>query len=297
MIIDSLIEKSKECNNPSVVGLDTMVSYLPDNEGIKDNYTAGERILEFNKAIIDNIYDIVPAVKAQIACYEMYGLPGIKAFNDTLLYAEKRGMLTIADVKRNDIESSAKAYSNAFLGRNDIGLKRFFKNDFITVNGYFGTDGIKPFVEDCAERNRGIFVLVKTSNPSSDEFQNLTLEDGRKVYEAMADLVSEWGKPLIGKYGYSSVGAVVGATHKEEGEKLRAKMRHTFFLIPGYGFQGGNADMIKGFFDKDGLGGIVNSSRGILLAYKNEKYSNDFTKAARQAAIDMREDLNRVLGR
>lgn len=297
MIIDNLIEKIQECNNPTVVGLDTAVSYLPDNEDIKDNYTASERIFTFNKAIIDNVYDVVPAVKVQIAYYEMYGLPGIKAFNDTLLYAEKRGMITIADIKRNDISSSAKAYSSAFLGRNDIGLKRYFKNDFITVNGYFGTDGIQPFIDDCAEKNRGLFVLVRTSNPSSDEIQCLTLNDGRMVYEAMADLVDKWGKPLIGKYGYSSIGAVVGATHKEEGDKLRERMKNTFFLIPGYGAQGGKADMIKGFFDSQGLGGIINSSRGIICAYKNKKYSNDFAEAARQAALEMKKEINEVLGR
>lgn len=297
MIIDNLIDKIIECNNPSVVGLDTAVSYLPDFNDIKDNYTASQRILHFNKAIIDNISDIVPAVKVQIAFYEMYGLPGIKAFNDTLLYAEKRGMITMADIKRNDISSSAKAYSNAFLGRNDIGIKRFFKNDFITVNGYFGTDGIQPFVDDCVEKNRGMFVLVRTSNPSSKELQLLELADGRKVYEAMADLVIKWGENHIGRHGYSVVGAVVGATQKEEGESLRKRMKNTFFLIPGYGAQGAKGDMLKGFFDEEGLGGIVNSSRGILCAYKDKKYSNDFAEAARQAALDMKEDINKVLGR
>lgn len=297
MIIDNLIDKIIENNNPTVVGLDTAVSYLPDYEDIKDNYTASERILNFNKAIIDNVCDIVPAVKVQIAYYEMYGLPGIKAFNDTLLYAEKRGMITIADIKRNDIAASAKAYSNAFLGRNDIGIKRFFKNDFITVNGYFGTDGIQPFIDDCAEKNRGMFVLVRTSNPSSSEVQSLELADGRKVYEAMADLVIKWGNPLIGKHGYSSVGAVVGATQKEEGENLRKRMKNTFFLVPGYGAQGAKGDMLKGFFDEKGIGAIVNSSRGILCAYKEKKYSNDFAEAARQAALEMKEDINKELGR
>lgn len=297
MIIDNLIDKIIECNNPTVVGLDTAVSYLPDAEEIKDNYTAGERIFEFNKAIIDNIYDIVPAVKVQIAYYEMYGLPGIKAFNDTLLYAAKRGMMTIADIKRNDIGSTAKAYSNAFLGRNDIGIKRFFKNDFITVNGYFGTDGIQPFIDDCADRNRGMFVLVRTSNPSSKELQLLDLADGRKVYQAMADMVIKWGKNYVGKYGYSLIGAVIGGTQRKEGEELRKRMQNTFFLIPGYGAQGADADMLKGFFDEEGLGGIVNSSRGIICAYKQEKYSNNFAEAARQAALDMKEDINKVLGK
>lgn len=297
MIIDNLIDKIIECNNPTVVGLDTAVSYLPDAEEIKDNYTAGERIFEFNKAIIDNIYDIVPAVKVQIAYYEMYGLPGIKAFNDTLLYAAKRGMMTIADIKRNDIGSTAKAYSNAFLGRNDIGIKRFFKNDFITVNGYFGTDGIQPFIDDCTDRNRGMFVLVRTSNPSSKELQLLDLADGRKVYQAMADMVIKWGKNYVGKYGYSLIGAVIGGTQRKEGEELRKRMQNTFFLIPGYGAQGADADMLKDFFDEEGLGGIVNSSRGIICAYKQEKYSNNFAEAARQAALDMKEDINKVLGK
>ncbi len=297
MIIDNLIDKIIEYDNPTVVGLDTAVSYLPDAKDIEDNYTAGEKILEFNKAIIDNIYDIVPAVKVQIAYYEMYGLPGIKAFNDTLLYAIKRGMTTIADIKRNDIGSTAKAYSNAFLGRNDIDIKRFFKNDFITVNGYFGTDGIQPFLDDCIARNRGMFVLVRTSNPSSKELQLLELADGRKVYHAMADLVTKWGKDTIGKHGYSIVGAVVGGTQRKEGEELRKRMKNTFFLIPGYGAQGADGSMLKGFFDTDGLGGIVNSSRGIICAYKQDKYSNNFAEAARQAAIDMKEDINKALGK
>lgn len=297
MIIDNLIEKINEYNNPTCVGLDTAASYLPNFKDIKDNYTASEQIFKFNKAIIDNLYDIVPAVKVQNAYYEMYGLPGIKAFNDTLLYAEKKGMITIADIKRNDISSTAKAYSNAFLGRNDINVKRYFKNDFITVNGYLGSDGIKPFIEDCKERDRGMFILVRTSNPSSDELQCLTLQDGRKVYEAMAELVEEWGAPLIGKNGYSAVGAVVGGTHKEECRKLRKMMKHTFFLIPGYGAQGASADMLKGSFDKNGNGGIVNSSRGIICAYQKKKYSDDFAIAAREAALDMKKDLNKVLGR
>lgn len=297
MIIDNLIEKIQERNNPSVVGLDTCVSYLPNADSIKDNYTAGEELLRYNKLLIDSIYDIVPAVKVQIAFYEMYGIAGIKAFADTITYAEGKGLITIADIKRNDIASSAKAYSNAFLGKNDIGVKRSFKPGFITVNGYFGTDGIEPFVEDCIERDRGLFVLVRTSNPSSDEFQCLKLDDGRMVYEAMGDLVQKWGKNLIGKYGYSGVGAVVGATHKEESKKLRERLKNTFFLIPGYGAQGGSADMLKGCFDENGIGGIVNSSRGILTAYKQKKFSNDIAQAAREAAIEMRDDINKALGR
>lgn len=297
MIIDKLIDKIKETNNPSLVGLDTCVSYLPNADTIKDNYTSGEELLSFNKAIIDSICDIVPAVKVQVAYYEMYGIAGIKAFADTIAYAQGKGLITIADVKRNDIASTAKAYSSAYLGKNDIGVKRSFKPDFITVNGYLGSDGIDPFIEDCINRERGLFVLVRTSNPSSDELQCLKLDDGRMVYEAMADLVEKWGKPLIGKYGYSSVGAVVGATHKEESKKLRQRLKNTFFLIPGYGAQGGSAEMLKGCFDEDGLGGIVNSSRGILCAYKQKKYSDNFAEAAREAAIEMKDDINKALGR
>ncbi|HHU42816.1 MAG: orotidine-5'-phosphate decarboxylase [Bacillota bacterium] len=297
MIIDNLIENILEKNNPSIVGLDTCVSYLPHAKDIKDNYTASEEILKFNKRIIDSVSDIVPAVKVQIAYYEMYGISGLKAFADTILYAESKGLTTIADIKRGDISSTAQAYSNAFLGKNDIKVKRSFKADFITVNGYFGTDGIKPFIQDCIDRNRGMFVLVRTSNPSSCELQGLELADGRKVYEAMADLVKDWGKELIGKYGYSSVGAVVGGTHKKECKSLRERMKNTFFLVPGYGAQGASADMLKGCFDENGMGAIVNSSRAILLARENKKYSNDYAEAARQAAIDMRNDINKAIGR
>jgi orotidine-5'-phosphate decarboxylase len=295
-MIDKLIDKIIETKNPSVIGLDTKASYLPDYEQIKSNVQAGERIFAFNKAIIDAVYDIVPCVKVQVAYYEMYGLPGIKAFYDTVAYASSRGLIVISDVKRNDISSTAEAYSSAYLGVNDLG-EAAFASDFITVNAYLGSDGIAPFVKDCAKYNKGVFILVRTSNPSGRELQNLYVTLNKKMlYEIMGEYVQEWGKELIGKYGYSSVGAVVGATHPEEAAKLRAAHPSVFFLVPGYGAQGASAEEITVSFDNRGLGAIVNSSRAILCAYKKEQYSHlSPSQAARQAAIAMREDITGAL--
>lgn len=300
MITDKLIERIKELDNPTVAGIDTSFDYLPDDmkNGVKDFKSASEAVLEFNKRIIDNICDIVPCVKVQIAYYEMYGLDGMRTFAETVKYAGKKGMLVMTDAKRNDIGATAECYAKAYLGETAVGDKTYtaFDSDFLTVNGYLGSDGIKPFLGWMQKRDKGIFVLVKTSNKSSGELQDLKLENGKTVYEYMGSLVEEWGKDSIGKYGYSAVGAVVGATHPAQAEILRKEMPHAFFLIPGYGAQGGTADDLKVCFNKDGLGGIVNSSRGILCAYRQEKYAGrSYYEAARQACIDMKNDLNRAI--
>ena len=301
-MIDKLIEKIIEMQNPTCVGLDTSFDYLPDElkNGVSDFEGAAEAICEFNMNIIDKIYDIVPSVKVQIAYYEMYGYAGLQAFEHTVNYARGRGMIVIADCKRNDIGSTAGCYSKAYLGETDVNGKklRAFKADMLTVNGYLGTDGIKPFVDDIKSHDKSIFVLVKTSNPSSGELQNLKLENGKFIYEQMGELVEKWGEETVGKYGYSDVGAVVGATHPEEAARLREQLKHTFFLSPGYGAQGGSAEMLKVCFDKNGLGGVVNSSRGILCAYKNELYDGlNYADAARAACVDMQKDLLGAIGK
>lgn len=299
MIIDKLIDAIKRTDNPSVVGLDTCLDYLPEDMLAKVNSLedAAEQIFEFNKNIVDNIYDIVPAVKVQVAYYEMYGYQGMMAFKKTVDYAKAKGMIVISDVKRNDIGSTAGCYSKAYFSGVQVGNKKItaFDSDYITVNGYLGSDGILPFVKDCKENDKGLFILVKTSNPTSGELQDKKFENGNTLYEEMGDLVEKWGADLIGKYGYSSIGAVVGATHKEQAEIIRKRNPHTFFLIPGYGAQGGKAEDLAVCF-VDGIGGIVNSSRGILCAYRKDKYQGlDYAKAARQASIDMREDLNSAI--
>lgn len=299
MITDALIERIIGLQNPACVGLDTSFEYLPDDmrEGVKDFSAAAERIFEFNKKLVDALYDVVPSVKVQVAYYEMYGVPGMRAFEETLRYAAEKGLIVIADAKRNDIGSTAACYSRAFLGNTALGGNslRAFPADYLTVNGYLGTDGIEPFLKDCAEKDRGIFVLVKTSNSSSGELQNLRLESGLSVYEYMGGLVEKWGESSVGKYGYSSVGAVVGATHPEEAARLRKELPHTFFLIPGYGAQGANAQMLKCCFAENGLGGVVNNSRGILCAYR--KNGGSYYEAARAAALAMQRDLSDVIGR
>ncbi len=298
MITDRLIEKIIQTQNPTCVGLDTAFEYLPEEmrAGITDFSGAAEAILEFNKNIIDSVYDIVPAVKVQIAYYEQYGVHGMETFAKTCAYAKEKGLIVITDAKRNDIGATASRYSQTFLGAADVGgaKETAYPSDMLTVNGYLGTDGIAPFLEDCKKYGKGIFVLVKTSNPSSGELQNLKLADGRTVYECMGDMVELWGQDSIGKYGYSAVGAVVGATHPEEAKVLRKRLPHTFFLVPGYGAQGGNADMVRACFHEGGLGGIVNNSRGILCAY--QKRGGTYYEAARAACIDMQKDLSSVLG-
>lgn len=299
--MDRLISKVKETNNPTVMGLDPRYDMIP--ESIREKYSqdiegACKAILEFNKGLIDSVYDIVPAVKPQIAFYEMFGIEGIKVFNETCKYAKQKGMIVIADVKRGDIGSTAAGYSNAYLGKTPIGEEKvsIYDVDFVTVNPYLGIDGVKPFIDDCKEYGKGIFILVKTSNKSSGELQDLKLENGTTIYEKVAELVSSWGKDLVGEYGYSSVGAVVGATYPIQIKELRKIMPKTYFLIPGYGAQGGKAeDIALGF--KDGIGGIVNASRSLMAAYKSDrwkdKYSEkEFGKATRAEAIRMRDELN-----
>lgn len=289
MITDILCEKIKEKGNPSVVGLDTAADYLPDSGRYSDPASVAAAVTDFNRAIIERVAPIVPAVKVQIAYYEAMGLHGMRAFSDTCKAARAAGMVVIADAKRNDIGATAKQYASAFFGGGDLDC------DFLTVNGYLGTDGIAPFL---GREDKGVFVLVKTSNPSGGELQDMRLENGRTVYEQMAALVDGWGAGSVGGCGYSSVGAVVGATYPEQAVRLRAMLPHTFFLVPGYGAQGGGADGAVAGFDSRGGGGIVNSSRGIICAYRQEKYKGmKFDEAAYAACIDMREDLVAALGR
>ena len=302
-IIDKLVNKIKETNNPTVIGLDPRYEMIPNC--IKEKYSQdlegiSKAIIEFNKKLIDETCDIIPAVKVQIAFYEMYGIEGLKAFKETCNYAKSKNMLVIADAKRGDIGSTAEGYSKAFLGRTKIGDKEIpiFDVDFLTVNAYFGIDCVKPFIEDCKKNGKGIFILVKTSNPSSGELQDLKTKDGDEIYTEMAKLVEKWGEELRGEYGYSSISAVVGATYPKQLKQIREIAPHTFFLIPGYGAQGGKAEDIALGFDSNGLGGIVNNSRGLMCAYKSDlwkdKFSEeDFAKATREEAIRMRDELNR----
>lgn len=299
MITDRLIEKIIDMQNPTCVGLDTLFDYLPDEmrAGVTTFEGVAERVFEFNKKLIDTVRDVVPSVKVQIAYYEMYGVAGMKAYEETLKYAAEKDLVVIADAKRNDIGSTAACYAKTFLGETAVEGKtaKAFPSDYVTVNGYLGTDGIAPFVEECEKRDKGIFVLVKTSNPSGAEVQNLVLENGKPMYEHMGDLVERWGESTVGKYGYSAVGAVVGATHPTEAARLRETMPHTFFLIPGYGAQGGNAQMLKSCFKADGLGGVVNNSRSILCAYR--KNGGTYYEAARAACIAMQKDLSETIGK
>ena len=300
-MMDKLINKIQEMQNPTVIGLDPRYEMIP--EFIKNKYEknlegVAEAILEFNKKIIDAVYDIIPAVKPQIAFYEMYGLEGMKVFEKTCKYAKEKGMIVIADIKRGDIGTTAKAYSNAFLGKTLIGDKEesIYDVDFVTLNPYMGIDAIKPFIDDCKKYNKGAFILVKTSNPSSGDIQDLQLKSGEKVYTKVVKLVEEWGKDLVGEYGYSSISAVVGATYPKQLEELRKEAPHTFFLIPGYGAQGGKAEDILLGFDKNGIGGIVNSSRGLMCAYKSERWSSKYTEmqfaeATRAEALRMKGEL------
>lgn len=299
-MIDKLIDRIIEFKNPSVVGIDTSLDYLPQDmtADVKDFKSAADVILEFNKGIIDSVCDIVPAVKVQVAYYEMYSVEGMFAFRETLEYAKKKGMIVISDIKRNDIGSTAECYSKAYLGRTALGAETdcAFPSDFVTLNGYLGSDGIKPFIDDIALHGKGAFILAKTSNKSSGELQDLTLKSGETVYEYMGGLIARWGKDSIGGYGYSDIGAVVGATHKKQAADLRAQLPQTFFLIPGYGAQGGKAEDLAVCFDNRGLGGIVNSSRGILCAYKQDRFkAESIYKSARLAAIDMAGDLTEYI--
>ena len=260
---------------------------------------AAEAIWEFNKEIIDHTWDLIPAVKPQIAMYEQFGIEGLIVYKKTVDYCHEKGLIVIGDAKRGDIGSTSAAYAAGHLGKVQVGSNAFsgFDVDMLTVNPYLGTDGVKPFVDVCSSDDKGLFVLVKTSNPSSGEFQD-RLIDGRPLYEWVAEKVMEWGEASMDGV-YSNVGAVVGATYPEMGKILRRLMPHTYFLVPGYGAQGGTAEDLKHCFNEDGLGAIVNSSRGIIAAYKQEKYKQfgpeQFGGASRQAVVDMVNDINSVL--
>ena len=304
MSMDRLITRILETKNPSVAGLDPKLSYIPDfikEEAFakhgKNLEGAAAALLAFNKGIIDALCDIVPAVKPQCAYYEMLGWQGVKALSDTIAYAQQKGMVVIIDGKRNDIGTTMEAYAAGHLGVTqveDISLPAF-GGDLLTVNGYLGSDGIKPLLKVCKEQNKGIFVLVKTSNPSSGELQDQCI-DGKPIYRVMGEFCEQWGEQLPGQYGYSGVGAVVGATYPDQLTELRKALPHTFFLVPGYGAQGGGAEGVAGAFDENGLGAIINSSRGILCAWqKTGAAPEDYAKAAREEALRMREDLCRVI--
>jgi len=302
-VVKKLIEEITKKNAPVVAGLDPMLDYVP--EGIKkeafEKYGenlegAAEAIWQFNKGIIDAIYDLVPAVKPQIAMYEQFGIPGMEVFSRTVSYCKEKGLVVIGDVKRGDIGSTSAAYATGHIGKVKIGNSfcTAFDEDFITVNPYLGSDGINPFLDVCKEEDKGIFILVKTSNPSSGEFQD-KLVDGVPLYELVARKVAEWGAQCMDGT-YSNVGCVIGATYPEMGRTLRKLLPNNYILVPGYGAQGGTAKDLKEYFNADGLGAIVNSSRGIIAAYKQEKYSKfgeeNYADASRQAVIDMIEDIN-----
>lgn len=305
MSFDRLIKKIIEMKNPSVAGLDPRLEYVPEyiTKASFEKYgvtlkAAAEAILTFNKALIDELYDVVPAIKPQAAYYEMYGWEGVRVLTETISYAKSKGMYVMTDGKRNDIGATMEAYAAAHLGTVAVGDQMFepFGADALTVNGYLGTDGIAPLLKICTERDKGIFVLAKTSNPSSGELQDKCIDD-TPVYAAMGDMCEKWGENTIGEYGYSAVGAVVGATYPEQLSELRKRLPHTMFLVPGYGAQGGGAEGLRGAFDKNGLGAIVNSSRAIMCAYKKEGCNDaDFAKAARREAVRMREDIVKVTG-
>ena len=301
MSFDRLIARIDELKNPSVAGLDPKLEYVPrflkDAFFVKDGHTlkaAAGAILAFNKALIDELCDIVPAIKPQAAYYEMYGWEGVRTLAETIRYAQQKGMYVMTDGKRNDIGATMTAYATAHLGKvmvDGVELEPFGA-DALTVNGYLGTDGIQPLLDVCQKYDKGIFVLAKTSNPSSGELQDRKI-DGKSVYEIMGEMCEKWGEQQIGKYGYSAVGAVVGATYPEQLAELRAKLPHTMFLVPGYGAQGGGAKGVAGAFDANGRGAIVNSSRAIMCADQKEENcpEEDFAKAARREAIRMRDDI------
>ncbi len=307
-MINQLIANIKKTNAPIVVGLDPMLSYIPKGivEKALKEYgetleAAAQAAWEYNKGIIDATADLIPAVKPQIAMYEQFGIEGLKVFKKTIDYAKEKGLVVIGDIKRGDIGSTSAAYAAAHLGKITIGTKSYtpFGEDFATVNPYLGSDGIQPFLEVCKQEKKGIFVLVKTSNPSSGEFQDRLIEN-RPLYEVVGEQVAKWGETCMGD-SYSYVGAVVGATYPEMGKILRKLMPKTYILVPGYGAQGGKAEDLIHYFNEDGLGAIVNSSRGIIAAYKNEKYvsfgEEHYADAARQAVLDMVADINQALER
>ena len=305
-MINKLIEKIQKTHAPIVVGLDPMLNYVPEHiqkrafaEYGETLEGAAEAIWQFNKEIVDATYDLIPAVKPQVAMYEQFGIEGVKAFKKTVDYCHEKGLVVLGDVKRGDIGSTSEAYAVGHLGKVKVGSQQFagFDEDFATVNPYLGSDGIKPFIKVCKEENKGLFILVKTSNPSSGEFQD-RLIDGRPLYELVGEKVAEWGADCMGD-DYSYIGAVVGATYPEMGKVLRKVMPKAYILVPGYGAQGGKGKDLVHFFNEDGLGAIVNSSRGIIAAYKQEKYANygeeAFADASRAAVEAMIADISGAL--
>ncbi len=307
-MINQLTAKIQKTGAPIVVGLDPMLKFVPEHikkkafEQFGETLEgAAEAIWQFNKGIVDAVCDLVPAVKPQIAMYEQFGIPGLSAFAKTVSYCKEKGLLVIGDIKRGDIGSTSSAYAVGHLGKVTVGSKSYygFDEDFVTVNPYLGSDGVKPFIDVCKEEKKGIFVLVKTSNPSSGEFQDRIIE-GKPLYEHVGKMVDEWGKELMGD-AYSYVGAVVGATYPEMGKVLRDIMPKAYILVPGYGAQGGKGKDLTHFFNKDGLGAIVNSSRGIIAAYQSDAYKEKFAEenyadASRAAVLDMKEDIAQALG-
>ena len=306
-MIDKLIAKIQKTGAPIVVGLDPMLNYIPEHiqkkafaEYGETLEGAAEAIWQFNKEIVDKTYDLIPAVKPQIAMYEQFGIEGLKAYKKTIDYCKSKDLVVIGDIKRGDIGSTSAAYAVGHLGKVQVGSKCYvpFDEDFATVNPYLGSDGVKPFIEVCKEENKGLFILVKTSNPSSGEFQD-QLVNGRPFYELVGEKVAQWGEEHVGQSGYSYIGAVVGATYPEMGATLRKLMPKTFILVPGYGAQGGKGKDLVNFFNEDGLGAIVNSSRGIIAAYKQEKYAKfgaeNFGDASRAAVEDMVADISGAL--
>ena len=305
-MIQKLIEGIKRTKAPIVVGLDPMMNYIPEYiqkkafaEFGETLEGAAETVWQYNKGIVDAVYELVPAVKPQIAMYEQFGIEGLKAFEKTVSYCQEKGLVVIGDIKRGDIGSTSEAYAVGHLGKVQVGSHSFsgFHEDFVTVNPYLGSDGVKPFMKICKEEKKGLFILVKTSNPSSGEFQD-RLVDGRPLYELVGEQVAAWGEELMGDT-YSYVGAVVGATYPEMGKTLRKIMPKSFILVPGYGAQGGKGADLVHFFNDDGLGAIVNSSRGIIAAYKQEKYASfgaeNYAEASRQAVLDMQADIQGAL--
>lgn len=307
-MINQLTAKIQKTGAPIVVGLDPMLKYVPEHIKAKAFEQFGETlegaaeaIWQFNKGIVDAVCDLVPAVKPQIAMYEQFGIPGLSAFAKTVAYCKEKGLVVIGDIKRGDIGSTSSAYAVGHLGKVTVGSKSYygFDEDFVTVNPYLGSDGVKPFIDVCKEEKKGIFVLVKTSNPSSGEFQDRII-DGKPLYEHVGKMVDEWGKECMGD-AYSYVGAVVGATYPEMGKVLRDIMPKAYILVPGYGAQGGKGKDLVHFFNKDGLGAIVNSSRGIIAAYQSDAYKDKFTPknyadASRAAVLAMKEDIAQALG-
>ena len=305
-MINKLISNIRKTNAPIVVGLDPMLNYIPEHiqkkafaEFGETLEGAAEAIWQYNKGIVDATFDLIPAVKPQIAMYEQFGIPGLSAYKKTVEYCKAKDLVVIGDIKRGDIGSTSAAYAVGHLGQVQVGSKKYagFDEDFATVNPYLGSDGVKPFMDVCKEEKKGIFVLVKTSNPSSGEFQDRVI-DGRPLYELVGEKVAQWGDELMGD-GYSYVGAVVGATYPEMGKVLRKIMPKTFILVPGYGAQGGKGADLVHFFNEDGLGAIVNSSRGIIAAYKQEKYkefgAENYADASRAAVKDMIADISGAL--